>query len=219
LFSLLTFYYLNSRLRDRLTELEARSQAEIARAASLEKEAQAHQEALYKRDRTIREERQRAEDAVGRLEELRTRYETEVESFRTQLHEEKNTNSELIRRHKLELEELRREISEKVPRIAAAAVESVENQMTVRVEKEVSSVKLRYEQQLEIAKRDLYEAQAEIAEKEARGRFSRAEEKAELDKLRYQHQRLQRRADEIEVSQYTIAFLIMIFLSFIPLEF
>ena len=78
-----------------------------------------------------------------------------------------------------------------MPQIVASAVERVESQLAVRVEKEVASVRVRYEQQTERLKRELLELQGGSAEREARQRVAHAEEKAELDRLRYLSQRLQ----------------------------
>jgi hypothetical protein len=50
---------------------------------------------------------------------------------------------------------------------------------------------MRYEQQAERLKRELLEVQGGTAEREARQRVAHAEEKAELDRLRYLLQRLQ----------------------------
>ena len=104
----------------------------------------------------------------------------------------------MARRHQLEVESLKRDIAEKVPQIVATAVERVEGQLAVRVEKEVSSVRLRYEQQNERMKRELLELQGGNAEREARQRAAHADEKSELDRLRYLSQRLQRRVAELE---------------------
>ena len=67
----------------------------------------------------------------------------------------------------------------------------VEGQLAVRVEKDVGIVRVRYEQQCERLKRELLEVQGGVAEREARQRVVQAEEKGELDRLRYLSQRLQ----------------------------
>jgi hypothetical protein len=61
----------------------------------------------------------------------------------------------------------------------------------VRVEKEVAGVRLRYEQQNERLQREIKELQGTQAEREARQRAAGAEDKAELDRLRFLSQRLQ----------------------------
>ena len=72
-----------------------------------------------------------------------------------------------------------------VPQIVSAAVERVEGQLAVRVEKEVSLVRVRHEQQTERLKRELLELQGGHAEREARQKMAHAEEQAELDRYRY----------------------------------
>ena len=56
-----------TRLRERLADQEAKNAADQDRCSGLERENRALQETGHKRDRTVREERRKAEDALGQV--------------------------------------------------------------------------------------------------------------------------------------------------------
>ena len=56
-----------TRLRERLSDMETKNAADLDRCSALERENRALQEAGHKRDRTVREERRKAEDALGQV--------------------------------------------------------------------------------------------------------------------------------------------------------
>jgi hypothetical protein len=66
------------------------------------------------------------------------------------------------------MDNLKREVAENIPQIAASAVERLEQQLGQRLEKETGSMKAKYESQIETLRRDLLEAQATRRQTEVR---------------------------------------------------
>ena len=208
-----------TRLRDRVTELESKSDLDAARISSLEKDVSAAQELVYKRERTVREERHRAEAAVGRVEELRSRFEAELEEVRGALQIEQLNAADAARSHRLEMDGLKKEVAEKIPRIAASAVERLEMQWAQRLEKETAGMRAKYEAQMEGMRHELLEAHASQAEREARQRAVHADERAELERLRLQFQRMQRRNEDLEQEVGSLALPEEVFYDFVATDF
>jgi hypothetical protein len=154
--------YETTRLKDRLKEVESYSHTETSRCNALEKEARSFQGLLHKRDMMVKEEKKRADDADNVLEEMRSGLEAELEVVKKSLYEERTEKTEMKKKHKLVLEDMKNDVAEKVPQIVSIAVEKVENQLALKVEKEVLSVKMRYEQQSERLKREILEIQGDI---------------------------------------------------------
>jgi len=188
----------NSRLKERVMELEKKSETDISRIVSLEREIANMQEQMFRKDRFVKEEKQRAEIASSRIEEIRAGLENEIEEAHRKLHEEKIASAESSRKHKQEIEQLKKEVIEKIPQITTSTVERLEAQWTHRLESEANNIRLRYEQQMDRMRREIAELQSLQAEREARQRALYADERAELERLRYQNQRLQRRSEELE---------------------
>ena len=188
----------NTRLKDKVSELEAKNEVALGRLVALEKDYLTAQDGLHKRDRAVREERQRAELAMQHAEEVRRKLEQEADSLRAELHKERLQTSDVARQHRQEMEELKQDVAERLPRITAAAVERLEAQFAAKLESESNSIKARYDASSERQRRELIEMQATQAEREARQRSMHADEKAELERLKYHAQRLQRRVDELE---------------------
>jgi len=187
-----------SRAKERLAETEGRLSAEQTRVSGLEKELSTAQEQIFRRDRQLREERERGEVALIKLEECRNRYEEELSTFRAQLVQERHTSSELTRKHKAEIEGIREEVSARLPAIAASAAERVEEQCSMKAHREMEALKLQYESNLQRMRRDVLRLQSELAETEAKYKSVTAEERAELERLRGQVKRFQRRSEELE---------------------
>jgi hypothetical protein len=116
----------------------------------------------------VREERQKAEVISGRLEELRAELEAETIEVRAQLMEERRNSADQTRRQRVEIEQLQQEVSDKVPKIAAMAVEKLGDQWARKLEQETNSVKAKYEYQLDQQKREILDLQAMQAEREVR---------------------------------------------------
>jgi hypothetical protein len=179
-------------------ELEKKSETDIARIVSLEREIANMQEQIFRKERFMKEEKQRADVASSRIDEIRSGLESEIDDAHRKLHEEKLASAEANRKHKQEIEQLKKEVVEKIPQITAAAVERLESQWSQRLESETNVVRSRYEQQMDRMRREISELQSLQAEREARQRALYADERAELERLRYQNQRLQRRSEELE---------------------
>jgi chromosome segregation ATPase len=85
-----------SRLRERLQETELRCDAHSRRIVQLEKEIATSQDILFSKDLCIRDEKQKTESAGVRLEEVKRRFEAEVNGYRQQLQDEKLKNAEVL---------------------------------------------------------------------------------------------------------------------------
>lgn len=180
-----------TRLRERLTDMEIKSQSDSVRITTLERENLTLQEEIFKKERISREERRRAEAVNSGVKEIRENFDLEISNLQKE-------NSDLIHRHKIEIDEIKKDVSEKLPKIAAVAIENLEQQIAFKFQQQLVSVKSRYDVLLGNNKKELQELQALQAERDARLRASTADERAELESVKYQLQRLKRKNDELE---------------------
>lgn len=186
------------RLKERIHEMEKKSDNDTNRVINLEREITKLQDELFKKDANIREEKQRVDLHVARVDEVRFKYEQEIDNLRKDVQKEKDVVKDNALKHTKEIENMKRDIQEKIPKIASQAVSKIESQWVTKLEQETSSVRSRYEQQIESMRREMIELATTYTEKEARQRSLFADDKAELERLRYQNQRLQRRCDDLE---------------------
>ncbi len=186
------------RLKDRIHEMEKKADNDTNRVINLEREITKLQDELFKKDANIREEKQRVDLHVSRVDEVRSKYELEVDNLRKEVQKEKDLTKEVALKHAKEIENMKRDIQEKIPKIASQAVSKIESQWVTKLEQETSSVRSRYEHQIESMRREMMELSTAYTEKDARQRSLFADDKAELERLRYQNQRLQRRCDDLE---------------------
>ena len=186
------------RAKERLAETEGRLAAEQQRVSALERELSSTQDQIFRRDRQLREERERVEQSSSKLEECRNRYEEELSTLRAQLVQERQSSSELVRKHRAELDSIKEEVSLRLPAIAASAAERVEEQCSLKAQRDIEAVKLQYESNIQRMRREILNLQSELAETEARHKSVTAEERSELERLRAQLKRFQRRSDELE---------------------
>jgi len=84
-----------ARLRERLQETELRCESQARRIVQLEKELSSAQDVIFSKDLTIRDEKQKAETAGLRTEEVKRRFEAEVNTYRQQIQDERLKNVEV----------------------------------------------------------------------------------------------------------------------------
>jgi hypothetical protein len=165
------------RLRERATELELKEEITSARLKSQEKEILKGTEALFKKERALKEETLRIEVVQSSIAELRMEHDDELTKLTAALNRERMESLERKEKHRRETEEIKTEVSEKIPRMLTAAIERVENQWHQRLQKELSDCKGEYEYRIERMKQEHLEGQASRAESEARQRLNHADEK------------------------------------------
>jgi myosin heavy subunit len=187
-----------SRLKDRLADREVKEEALNTRIKSHERELVRLQEAVFKRDRQIREEQEKSEGIQGQIEAIRKGYESEVEEAKAALARQRQINADLQQQHRKEVERLEAEIAEKVPEMVAAAAAQVEARCAARHSKEIADLKLTFELQRDKLKQECSDLQNIYTEKEARQRLQLADERVELEKLRQTNKTLQRRNEDLE---------------------
>ena len=83
----------NTRLREKLSEVESKHEVGIHRLVGLEKDLLTAQDGIHKKDRQVRDERQRAENMAAALEDVRRRLDEECDTLRIEVHREKILNS------------------------------------------------------------------------------------------------------------------------------
>jgi prefoldin subunit 5 len=83
-------------------------------------------------------------------------------------------------KHKEEIEVIKQDVQDNIPKIAESAAEKVEITWTKRLQAELRVVRARYESEIEGLKKEIMELNASFSEKDARRRVQMAEEKAEL---------------------------------------
>lgn len=187
-----------SRLKDRLADREVKEEALTSRIKSHEKELVRLQELVFKRERQVREEQEKAESIQAQIEAIRKSYEGEVEEAKAALNRQRQASADLTVQHRREIERLEAEIAEKVPEMIGAAVAQVEARCATRHSKELAEQRLAAELQLDKLKRELSDLQATYSDKEARQRLQLADERVELEKLRQGYKGLQRRNEDLE---------------------
>jgi DNA repair exonuclease SbcCD ATPase subunit len=186
------------RLRDRLADREVKEEALNARIKSHEKELIRLQEAVFKRDRQLREEQEKGESVQSQIDAIRKGYESEVEEAKAALTKQKQANSDMVLQQRREVERLEQEIAERVPEMVASAVAQVEARSAAKHAKELADQRLMSDLQREKLKQENSDLQTIYAEKEARQRLQMADEKVELEKLRLGQKAAQRRCEDLE---------------------
>jgi hypothetical protein len=186
------------RLKDRLADREVKEEALTARIKSHEKELIRLQEAVFKRDRQLREEQEKGESIQSQIEAIRKGYEGEVEEAKAALTKQKQANADMVLQQRREVERLEQEISERVPEMVASAVAQVEARSAAKHAKELADLRMMGELQREKLKQENSDMQTIYAEKEARQRLQLADEKVELEKLRLGQKAAQRRSEDLE---------------------
>ena len=83
------------------------------------------QEMAFKKDRQIREEAQKCEVLGASIADMRLEQEAELDRLRGQLAAEKLRGGEAAERHRRELDEIRREVADKIPQLLSSAIEKV----------------------------------------------------------------------------------------------
>eukprot|EP01041_Mallomonas_annulata_P006402 gene6402-12944_t len=184
------------RLKARLLESEGRTSGDSVRITGLERDIVSLQDQIFKQERLLAEERQRSENGVNRVEEVKRRYDAELVEVRHQLQDEKNASSELVRKHREEIESLQLEVSERIPLITAAAAQRVEAACHQKSNNELIATKQNFEEIIQRQRRESLQLQAALAETDSRNKINNAEEKSELERLRALSKRLQRRIEE-----------------------
>jgi hypothetical protein len=187
-----------SRLNDRITELTMKIEHDLQRILQLEKELANAQETVSRKDRVIREEKSRAEVCLARMDELRAGFESDITDLQHSLQQEKLASASIQRKAQKELEDLKRDVEEKIPQIAASAVHNVEQAWLHRLEREKHALKHAFDIELENLRRENMDLVATNIQNEARTRAMYADERAELDRLRRNNQRMQRTVEDLE---------------------
>ena len=188
----------NNRLQERVKELESKYTRSTARSQDLEKDLIIAQDSVFRAERTLREEQQRNQTLAQRLEQQRATLESELAQARESLHQARLAENDLQAKHRDEVEAIKREVAERIPRISQAAVERVEGHFQAKLESEAGALRARHETQMQGLKRELIEMQAVQAEREARQRASTADERAELDRLKSLTARQHRQIESLE---------------------
>ena len=186
------------RLRESVRELDAKNTNSITRVVELEKQLIVAQDSTFRAERALREEQQRQQLAAQRLEQQRATSETELSVAREETHQSHLALREAEAKHRSEMEALKREVSERIPKISQAVVERLEGQFQNRVDSELNSLQARNDSQMQGLKRELLELQVQHAEKDARQRAAVADERAELERLKVQNGRQQKQITDLE---------------------
>ena len=186
------------RLQEQVKELEGRCASSSLRSIELEKKMMEAQDSVFRTEHLLREEQQRKQNLSDIMEEQRTMHDKEMASSRESLHKERMAMSNTQSNHHREIENLKQEVAERIPKISQAVAEKIEGQFQGRIDSETSMLRVRHETQLQDMKRELLEMQATYAEKEARQRAAVADDRAELERLRNKSGRQQQQIKELE---------------------
>ncbi len=188
----------NVRIQERVKELEQRTQHDQERVLALEREIVLSQDSSFNKDREIRESKIRAESVQARMDDLRDSHSKELDRATEALNKAREEKENLVSDHRLEIERLKAEVADKIPKITAAAVEKLDVQYKERLDSEVKAMRARFEMHEDRARREMFELQATQAEKEARQRVQLADERADYERAKSHNQRLLRQIDSLE---------------------
>ena len=173
-----------ARAKERSVEAENKCRLYSKRISELEIQVASGQDALFSKDIALKEEQQRAKTAEIRVQDMQKTMESEITSYRQQMHDEKARAEDAALKHRLEMEQFKREVEENLPGVAEATASRIEKTWEKRMSVEIGSLKLRYESEIEALKKEIMELNASFAERDARRRVTLAEERAELENLR-----------------------------------
>lgn len=188
----------NHRLAERVKDLEGKVTNSSARCQELEKELIIAQDGTFRVERTLREEQQKQQTLTLRLEQQRATFETELVTAREALHQQRLAENDIRTKHRDEIEAMKRDVAERIPKISQAAAERLEGHYQTKIEQEVGGMRARHEVQIQALKRELVEMSASQAEREARQRAAIADERAELERLKGQSARQLRQIGSLE---------------------
>jgi hypothetical protein len=186
------------RVEEKLRAEEAKSEAGTQRIIECEKLLSKRQDVIFKKDRELREEKLRTEQAEARTGQVRDQLETDIKALHSEILTHRSKAQEDAIAHQREIAAIQKDVAERLPKLSAQAVEKVEKQFQDKLESEVATVKQRYELSAERSKRELLELQTSFAEREARARVATADERADLERLKGQNSRLVRQVEELE---------------------
>lgn len=185
---------MSMRLHD-ADERYERAQSAIAKSDA---DIRVLRDTIQKRDRTIRELTIQKEEMTAHMEEERTKLLQDIDAQRKDIMEWKSKVSDAERKHRQVLDAMQEDISNKVPQIAANAAAEAERICHRDLESKISALRSDYELKLEQKTRELSRAQTSNEESLARIKVANADDKAELERMRFQNRRLQKRCDELE---------------------
>jgi len=186
------------RLAERVKDLESKVANSSARCQELEKDLIIAQDSTFRAERTLGEEQQKQKTLTLRLEQQRSTFESELVAAREALHQQRLAENDIRTKHRDEIEAMKREVAERIPKISQAAVERLEGHYQTKMEQDVGGMRARHEVQIQALKRELVEMSASQAEREARQRAAIADERAELDRLKSQNSRQLRQITTLE---------------------
>lgn len=182
----------------RLHDADERNERTLATLSKTDGELRAHKELLQKKERNIRELMQQRDEISSALEDERARNVIESEGSRREIKELRTKIADAERDHRLEIDAIKDDVSKKIPQISASAVAEAEKLCLRENELKLSSLRSEYEIKLEQKSRDLIRSQTAHEEAVARLKSANAEDKADVERLRFQVRRLQHRCDELE---------------------
>jgi hypothetical protein len=186
----------NRRLKDRVSEAAIKEEESSVRIRNQEKEIFALQEAVFKKDRALKEEQQQQGVIKEQVNIIRNEYEQQLQQTMETLQQERNHHEQIERKHEEEMHQLRQEVSLNVPKLVASALQTAEAQSRHQQGQQIVEITNQYEQQLLRIRQEMQEMQSYFSEKEARSKLSFTDERIELDKLRVQWKALQREKDD-----------------------
>lgn len=187
-----------TRVQDKLRAEEAKSEVGVARIVELEKQLLKQQDAVYKKEKEVKEEKLIAKQAEARTQEMVDNASKESREAQGEVARAKKALDDIRLKHSKEIDAIRAEVQAKLPELSSQAASAVEKQLQSKLEDEVGAVRRRYEMSEERFKREILDLQTSYAEREARSRVASADDRAELEHLRTQNGKLNRQVEDLE---------------------
>jgi hypothetical protein len=183
----------------RLHDAEERFERTLATLNKSDAELRTVREVLQKRERSVRELTTQKEELAVLLEDEKSRMQSELDAARKEIRDLRLKLADNERQHRIALEAVQEDVEKKVPAIAAAAAADAERFCLRDAETKIVSLRSEYELKLEQKSRELVRSQVAHEEALARTKAAGADDRAELERLKYQMRRLQQRCDELEM--------------------
>ncbi len=166
-----------ARQRDKLGDMEIRETELLDRIKQMEKEILRGQDALFKKDKVLKEEQQKVEVQKARSENLLAELQEESKILRAAILKAEQECDVLKQSHAKEIEGLQEEVTARIPKIVDAAVSAAEARWMAKNQQDSSEMQNEYELNMRQLKQSLQAQQQAEIERAARVRLEHAEDK------------------------------------------
>lgn len=193
-----------SAFKKKAMELESQMEGDVSKISNLQKEISSLNNSLQRKEQKISEQQLRLDAERRQASETKNKLQFELEEAQREMYAEKAERASESRKHAADMENLRAEVSLKIPQIASSAVENAEKQWMHRLAKECDNLKQGYELHQRRLNQDMIDQREMAMEREAQFQSIQGKDRSEIGRLRQQNDTLRKENESyrLEVSDY-----------------